>query len=168
MRKKKPKYKKAYHRLVFGLGVLVLGSIVGIAFQFALAWVEPSTSAPNGNIAAPINMGATTQTKKGGDICVDTNGDGVNEGCVGSGGSGANLKQAPLGCGGYMTTSDTCYSLAYGTQNYCRGFGIGQGEGQNLCWWSYTIFLDCDGSQNGRGSAQICPVSMTRENQTIA
>jgi len=88
MKKKKEKAKKIYHRLAFWLGVLVLGTIVGVSVQFTRAWVEPSASAPDGNIAAPINTGATKQVKKGtssnkADICVDPKGTG-DEICLGS------------------------------------------------------------------------------------
>jgi len=96
MRKRKSKNKRLYQRITFWLGILVLGTAVGLAIQFTRAWVEPLTTAPNGNIAAPINTGATTQVKKGGDICVDTNSDGVNEACVSSGGSGGGVPDGSI------------------------------------------------------------------------
>jgi hypothetical protein len=86
MRKRKRKTKRIYHRLVFWLGIVVLGSVVGLAIQFTRAWVEPTDVAPGGNIAAPINTGAVTQTKHGGDICVDTNNDGTSEACISNAG----------------------------------------------------------------------------------
>ncbi|MFA6285573.1 MAG: hypothetical protein WC643_03550 [Parcubacteria group bacterium] len=73
MKKKKTKERKIYHRLAFWLGVLVLGTIVGISIQFSRAWVEPSFNAPDGNIAAPINTGASKQVKQG-DICTTVTG----------------------------------------------------------------------------------------------
>jgi len=81
MKKQKPKAIRIYHRLIFWLGVLVLGTIVGVSVQFGQAWVEPSGTAPEGNIAAPINTGASEQTKVGtaekkADICVDAFGNG--------------------------------------------------------------------------------------------
>ncbi len=87
--------KKIHHRLIFWLGVVVIGAALGVVVQFTRAWVEPSANAPGGNIAAPINTGATPQTKVGNpavtgvpaDICVDPNGDG-NKKCLSSGGSG--------------------------------------------------------------------------------
>lgn len=85
--KEKPKEKKIYHRLTLWLGVLVLGTIIGISIQFSRAWVEPSATAPDGNIAAPINTGASEQTKVGtmakkADICVDPYGKGDKK-CLG-------------------------------------------------------------------------------------
>jgi|GEM_PF-2345958 len=87
MKKQKPKARKIYHRLTFWLGVLVLGTLVGVSIQFTRAWVEPSSSAPEGNIAAPVNTGASRQVKKGtssqkADICVDPSGTG-DEKCLG-------------------------------------------------------------------------------------
>lgn len=80
-KKKATKEKRLYHKLTFWLGVLVLGTIVGVSIQFTRAWVEPSLNAPDGNIAAPINTGASEQTKVGttakkADICVDPYGKG--------------------------------------------------------------------------------------------
>jgi len=49
----------------YWMGIILFGTIFGISLQFARAWVEPTTSAPNGNIGAPINTGSTSQTKSG-------------------------------------------------------------------------------------------------------
>lgn len=83
MKKKKIiKEEKKLHRAVLWLGVLVIGTVVGISIQFGRAWVEPSGSAPDSeNIAAPINTGASEQIKVGtetqkADICVDPKGNG--------------------------------------------------------------------------------------------
>lgn len=68
MKKKKAtktKEKRLYHKLAFWLGVLVLGTIVGISIQFSRAWVEPNNGPTYNNIAAPINTGAGKQLKKG-------------------------------------------------------------------------------------------------------
>mgnify|MGYP000893375264 CR=1 FL=1 len=45
--------------------VISLGIILGIGIQFAEAWTNPSVSAPNGNVAGPVNTGSTAQTKAG-------------------------------------------------------------------------------------------------------
>jgi hypothetical protein len=42
--------------------VLTVSVVIGCA---VLAWTEPTTTPPNGNIAAPLNTGATAQTKAG-------------------------------------------------------------------------------------------------------
>jgi len=44
------------------VGVFVLSIIIGYA---VLAWTEPSTTPPDGNIAAPINTGNIAQSKDG-------------------------------------------------------------------------------------------------------
>jgi Chaperone of endosialidase len=46
---------------------LPLLAITGILFSamVAQAWTGPSATAPNNNVAAPVNVGATTQTKSG-------------------------------------------------------------------------------------------------------
>jgi hypothetical protein len=49
----------------YWLGVIALGTILGMSLQFAKAWTEPTAPAPSGNIGAPINTSATGQTKSG-------------------------------------------------------------------------------------------------------
>ncbi|MFZ2226085.1 MAG: hypothetical protein WA064_01040, partial [Candidatus Moraniibacteriota bacterium] len=39
--------------------------IISLSPQFTHAWTEPTLTAPNGNLGAPINTSATTQTKTG-------------------------------------------------------------------------------------------------------
>jgi hypothetical protein len=53
---------KIFKNISFTLSVLVVSAIVGYA---VLAWTEPSTTPPNGSVAAPINTGSTPQTKNG-------------------------------------------------------------------------------------------------------
>ncbi|MFA5925975.1 MAG: hypothetical protein WC831_03485 [Parcubacteria group bacterium] len=79
--KKKTKNNRVSLRPIFWLGVLTLGLLIGISIQFTRAWVEPSATAPDGNVAAPINTGANEQVKTGtasqkADICVDAHGTG--------------------------------------------------------------------------------------------
>lgn len=49
--------------------VVVLTFVVAfglsIAFQSLFAWQSPNAAAPGGNVAAPINVGSTAQTKTG-------------------------------------------------------------------------------------------------------
>ncbi|MDI6777877.1 MAG: hypothetical protein QMD77_01690 [Patescibacteria group bacterium] len=141
MRKKKLKTKKVYHRFVFWVGVAVIGGVVGLAIQFARAWVEPSATAPSGNIAAPINTGATTQTKTGGDIYVDINGSTrcLSNASGGSGGGGDYIFALCTGgvswyctayCpSGYRKTSQVNLS-AYG---YWQGLALCAPHTSNEC-----------------------------------
>lgn len=46
------------------LGV-VAGAILFTGVSIVLAWTGPTQTAPNGNVAAPINVGTTDQTKNG-------------------------------------------------------------------------------------------------------
>ena len=55
-----------YDKLFWSLSVIIVGLTIGLIFQFARAWVEPSASPPGGNIAAPINTGSYWQSKSGG------------------------------------------------------------------------------------------------------
>lgn len=55
----------------FVLPVLTL--VLSFGVSYALAWTGPTASPPNNNTPAPINVGATTQTKSG-DICTSTGG----------------------------------------------------------------------------------------------
>ena len=49
---------------VFALLFFILGTVsIGIAHA---AWTEPTEAPPNGNVAAPINVGSTAQVKNGG------------------------------------------------------------------------------------------------------
>ena len=100
IKKRKKPGKRLFHRLTFWLGVIVIGTAVGITAQFGRAWVEPSATAPGGNIAAPINTGAVEQTKVGtatqkADICVDPTGTG-NKICLGSGGASGGVPDGTI------------------------------------------------------------------------
>jgi hypothetical protein len=48
------------------LFILISFFALGLSLKLASAWVEPSLTAPDGNLSAPINIGAITQTKTGG------------------------------------------------------------------------------------------------------
>ena len=45
---------------------VVLGIIVAAGVTYAFAWTGPTATPPNGNVAAPINVGSSIQTKLGG------------------------------------------------------------------------------------------------------
>ena len=59
----KEKQKK---QLTHWLSVAVIGIALGLGLQFVRAWTEPSQAPPGGNLGAPINTGAQSQTKSGG------------------------------------------------------------------------------------------------------
>ena len=45
--------------------IVALGVILAAGLSYALAWTGPSSTPPNGNVAAPLNVGTSTQTKYG-------------------------------------------------------------------------------------------------------
>ncbi len=47
------------------LAVVVIGLLFGLSIQFAKAWTNPPAAPPGGNLAGPLNTGATAQTKAG-------------------------------------------------------------------------------------------------------
>jgi len=52
-------------KVSYWLGTIIIGFILGFSLQFVKAWTEPSATAPNGNVSAPINISATSQYKSG-------------------------------------------------------------------------------------------------------
>lgn len=54
-------YKLAYYSVL----LLFLVSAVFIATGSILAWVAPTSTAPNNNVATPLNVGTSTQSKEG-------------------------------------------------------------------------------------------------------
>lgn len=49
----------------YWLSVAAASLVLGVSLQFVRAWTEPTTTAPGGNLGAPINTGATGQEKTG-------------------------------------------------------------------------------------------------------
>ena len=56
---------KSLKTISYWLSIIVIGVVVGISLQFVSAWTEPSLSPPQGNVAAPINVGPNSQYKEG-------------------------------------------------------------------------------------------------------
>lgn len=52
----------SYKTIPLALGVLVMTLLIS---AIVLAWTEPSTAPPGGNVDAPINIGSDEQTKIG-------------------------------------------------------------------------------------------------------
>ena len=49
------------------LKIVVLASLLSVGFTYIYAsWSEPTMSPPLGNVAAPVNVGSSIQTKQGG------------------------------------------------------------------------------------------------------
>ena len=47
------------------LKLIALALVLSIGISYVSAWTTPTVMPPNGNVAAPINVGGTTQTKTG-------------------------------------------------------------------------------------------------------
>jgi len=62
--------KTTPNKIAMALTALAVSLVTGCV---ALAWTEPTSPAPAGNVSAPINSGATAQTKTGPLIIGNTN-----------------------------------------------------------------------------------------------
>ncbi|MDD5589779.1 MAG: hypothetical protein PHQ47_01220 [Candidatus Portnoybacteria bacterium] len=54
-----------FRKFAYQLAAILIGLSIGLALQFAEAWVSPPASPPQGNVGAPINIGAYSQIKSG-------------------------------------------------------------------------------------------------------
>jgi hypothetical protein len=54
---------KKSKQLTYWLGVVAVGLAVGLSVQFVIAWTEPSSGPPGGNVGAPVNTSNIGQTK---------------------------------------------------------------------------------------------------------
>lgn len=55
--------------MLAGSGILLLGKLLGLNWfsrAEASSWTGPSATPPGGNVDPPLNVGPTSQTKKGG------------------------------------------------------------------------------------------------------
>jgi len=66
--------QKKQKKLIFWLGIIIIGIALGFALQFVRAWTEPTQAPPGGNLGAPINTGPNKQVKQG-DICTTVTGE---------------------------------------------------------------------------------------------
>ena len=88
------------------IAVAVLSFILGtISVGFAYAWNGPTAAPPNGNVAAPINVGPTDQVKNGGL--------GLNSLAV----FGNSLFGGSAGSNAYLNFGDTSGSSGYGIRD---------------------------------------------------
>jgi len=66
--------KKILSKIFVKTFLPVVSAVVLFAGIAYAVWTEPTAAPPNNNVEAPINVGPTTQTKEGGDICVNVGG----------------------------------------------------------------------------------------------
>jgi hypothetical protein len=112
--------KTGVRGLIFG--AFALGAVV------ALAWTGPSSSPPNGNVAAPINISSTAQTKSG-TLNVDTSANGTR--AIQGISNSANLAGSFTGGDGVAGSSDAVNGYGvYGVASGSGGYG-GEFSGPN-------------------------------------
>jgi len=71
---------KYFKKISWLLSVVLIGLIFGLGVGIVKAWTEPSEAPPDGNLAAPINVGLEGQVKAGG-LTLATNG-GIENGLL--------------------------------------------------------------------------------------
>ena len=118
------------------LKLIILALALSIGISYVSAWTAPTATPPSSNVAAPINVGSTAQTKTG-DICTT------------SGGTTKCLSSAGDNLGNHTATQ----ALNMGTNNITAG-------GANSTYGAMTIqgskntygginFKDAGGSNSG-------------------
>lgn len=116
--------------------IAFIGGMVGTVFTSALviAWTGPTSAPPNGNVAAPLNVGTTAQVKNGG-LSVNQLAVFGNATLTGSFGIKTTSPAYPLDVnGGSRITGNLLLSgasryLNFGTATSSAGYGIRDNAG---------------------------------------
>lgn len=69
--------KQKNSKLIYWLGIIFFGILLGFSIQFVSAWTEPTSAPPNGNVGAPINTSDQYQYKLG-NLMLNSNGTWLN------------------------------------------------------------------------------------------
>jgi hypothetical protein len=56
---------KSHHTILNTIKPIIIGLLVAVGVSYVSAWTGPTGTAPTNNVAAPINLSATSQTKTG-------------------------------------------------------------------------------------------------------
>ena len=126
--------KKLIKNTSWWLSAILIGIILGLGLGIVKAWTEPASSPPEGNLAAPINVGSTGQSKSGGLLL---NSGGATNGLIveyGNVGIGTTAPSQKLDVVGYVKGQS---GLCIG--NDCRSsWPSGQPLSlrQNSCYWT--------------------------------
>ena len=108
--------------------VLSVLAVSAIAAYAVLAWTEPGSPAPNGNVAAPINVGTNTQTKSGG-LNITGN---VGIGTASPGGR-LDVEGGKLCLNGQCCTSWNDCITQFGPGSACKAVGIACSSNSDCC-----------------------------------
>ncbi|NTW26828.1 MAG: hypothetical protein HGA36_00670 [Candidatus Moranbacteria bacterium] len=152
----KTKLKEA----IYWVGVSAIGIVIGFSLQFTKAWSEPTTSAPNGNVGAPINTSIIDQVKSGGMV--------VSNGIVTSVLGATKITAGTGGVAfpdGTVQTTASAPSLGVCNKSYVNG-----SEDKYSSWigvrfwaptftWTGTRLDTCNGDV---GNAYTCSLTETR------
>lgn len=129
-------------RYVVALGISLLALL---SFTLVAAWTDPTEAPPNGNVAAPINVGSIAQVKNGGL--------GVNTLTV----FGNSLFGGSAGSNAYLNFGDTSGDSGYGIRDNAGTLEFKNDGGD---WYSLqTIVYDLagGGSVSGSGTTNYIP-----------
>ena len=163
--------KKLIKNTSWWLSAILIGIILGLGLGIVKAWTEPASSPPEGNLAAPINVGSTGQFKSGGLLLNSggaTNGLIVEYGNVGIGTT--NPGTSKLKVAGLIESSSNGFKFPDGTiQTTAGGAGgkdiaistgiVGHGGTIPLPYYSdgtQASIAECVASADQRGSGFSC------------
>ncbi len=133
--------KKISQKISYWAGVIVIGIVFGFTLQFVRAWTAPATSAPNGNVGAPLNTSSTSQAKYGQISFIEnplSPGDHFSSMDTSKNGYGIQAKgtfAAGFFSGGSLVGPGVDTHLSYGVYSV---YGTGYVRGSKLC-----IGIDC-------------------------
>ena len=131
------------------LKVIALALVLSLGISYVSAWTAPTATPPSSNVAAPINVGSTAQTKTG-DICTTSGG---TTKCLSSAGDnlGNHTATQALNMGANNITasgSNTSYGAmtVQGSKNGWSGINfkdaVGSNSGTLMMHPSYSGFFN--------------------------
>lgn len=133
--------------------VVFLAVVLSFGISYVYAWVAPTSTPPGGNVAAPINIGSVTQTKIGGDICVDISG---TVKCLGS-------ATITIPHGMEVFTSNGSFTVPAGVNSLTVDVSGGGGGGGGGLWCPG----DCHTSSGGGSGGYVHTIVAVTPGQVI-
>jgi hypothetical protein len=142
----------SYKKITLAVGILIVSFF--IAF-YAIAWQEPAQSPPDGNVAAPLNVGNIGQSKEGG-LILNTGGADVGliidqgDVCIGS-----DCRDAWPETSVITTYQMSVSSYKVGNDSYSKSVSYSCPEGSVPVVTTYPSYINCGTefcSQSSAGS----------------